>query len=270
MRLKAAARYTPRHRAYAITNNNGVRVFKIMTLNINHYAPKHGPWSQRRDRIAALLTDLQPDVVALQAVRRDQAVEGSIDQARQLQALVADLRHAHFAALAEDAAAGRGDGSAFLARTPLATHAPLPLTYYDNAEDPNRRALVPADCTPAGTALRIVNGHFSWVPALNRQNSDETANALAAISGAGIFVGDLNATPESDGMRRLSATGWIDAWALLRGEEPGYTFEADRPHSRIDYVWVSPKLAPRLRAIDVVTGGDVRLSDHFGLIATFD
>lgn len=270
MRLRAAAEYTRCATALATINNNGVRVFKVMTLNINYYAHKHGAWPQRRDRIAALLTDLQPDVVALQAVRREKAVEAGIDQARQLQALVADLRHVHFAALAEDAAAGRGDGSAFLARAPLATHAPLPLTYYDNAEDPNRRALVAADCTPAGTALRIVNGHFSWVPALNRQNSDETANTLAAISGAGIFVGDLNATPESDGMRRLRATGWIDAWTQLRGQEPGYTFEADRPHSRIDYIWVSPTLAPRLRAIDVVTGGEVRLSDHFGLIATFD
>lgn len=241
-----------------------------MTLNVNHYAPKHGAWPQRRDRIATLITDLQPDVVALQAVRADKAVENGIDQARQLQALCADMRHVHFAALAKDTAAGRSDGSAFLARTALATPAPQALTYYDNAEDPNRRALVAADCALAGTALRIVNGHFSWVPALNRQNSDETANALAAISDAGIFLGDLNATPDSDGMRRLRATGWIDAWSQLRGDEPGFTFEADRPYSRIDYMWVSPALASRLRAIDVVTGGEVRLSDHFGLIATFD
>ena len=245
-------------------------MFKIMTLNINHYAQKHGVWPQRRDRIATLLNDLQPDVVALQAVRVDEAVENGIDQARQLQALVADMGDAHFAPLMSDAAAGRSDGSAFLARAPLAAHAPQPLTYYDNAEDSNRRALVAADCTLAGSAVRIVNGHFSWVPALNRQNSDETANVLAAIAGAGIFAGDLNATPDSDGMRRLGATGWIDAWAQLQGDAPGFTFEADRPHSRIDYIWVSPKLAPRLVAIDVVTGGDVRLSDHFGLIATFD
>lgn len=240
-----------------------------MTLNINHYAPKHGAWSQRRDRIAALLTDLQPDVVALQAVRSDKAVENGIDQARQLQARVADFGHVHFAALAEDAASGRREGSAFLARTPIATRAPIALTYYDNAEDPNRRALLAADLSVAGTALHIINGHFSWVPALNRRNSDETADALAAITGAGVFVGDLNATPESDGMQRLAATGWVDAWAHLRGTAPGFTFESDRPHSRIDYVWVSPGLAPKLRAIDVVTGGDVRLSDHFGLIATF-
>lgn len=245
-------------------------MFKVMTLNINHYAQKHGAWPQRRDRIAALLSDLQPDVAALQAVRVDKAVENGIDQARQLQALVADMRHAHFAALAVDTTAGRGDGSAFLARAPLATRTPQALTYCDNNEDPHRRALVAADCTLTGTALRILNGHFSWVPALNRQNSDETANVLAGITGIGIFVGDLNATPESDGMRRLAATGWVDAWARLQGQAPGFTFEADRPHSRIDYIWVSPALAPRLTAIDVVTGGAVRLSDHFGLIATFD
>lgn len=241
-----------------------------MTLNINHYAPKHGAWPQRRDRIAELLTELQPDVVALQAVRADRDVAEGADQARQLQARVAELRHAHFAALAADANAGRSDGSAFLARTPFSTHPPQALTYYDNTEDPNRRALIAINCTLAGTPMRIVNGHFSWVPALNRQNSDETANTLAAIAGAGIFLGDLNATADTDGMRRLQATGWVDAWARLRGNEPGYTFEADRPHSRIDYIWASPALARRLCAIDVVTGGDVRLSDHFGLIASFE
>lgn len=244
-------------------------MFKIMTLNINHYAPKHGAWPQRRDRIAELLRELRPDVVALQAVRADKAVADGIDQARQLQALVTDLRHVHFTPLATDTDSGRGDGSAFMARTPLTVHAPQPLTYYDNTEDPARRALVVADCAPAGTRLRVVNGHFSWVPALNRQNSDETAAVLQAIAGAGIFLGDLNATPDSDGMRRLGETGWTDAWAELCGDDPGYTFESDRAHSRIDYIWLSPALAPRLRAIDVVTGGDVRLSDHFGLIATF-
>lgn len=247
-------------------------MFKIMTLNINYYGAKFGPWNARKELIATVIDDLQPDVVVLQAVRRDSQLEGGRDQAQQLADLLADYPTVHFAPSAhyDD---GREEGGAMLARGPIESTEIHPLTYEPNPEDFNERALLVARVRIHGGAIAVVNGHFSWVPAINRRNVDEALALLARLDAPAILAGDLNAPPDSAGMQRLRDSGWIDAWAALRDGDAGYTFEADAPQQRIDYIWLHPQLAPRLRAIDVVSGrGDdgARLSDHYGLIATFE
>jgi endonuclease/exonuclease/phosphatase family metal-dependent hydrolase len=54
-----------------------------------------------------------------------------------------------------------------------------------------------------------------------------------------ILVGDMNARPEADELDPLFS--WFDdAWDM--NEEPGYTFPADSPDRRIDYVLTSPRM----------------------------
>jgi endonuclease/exonuclease/phosphatase family metal-dependent hydrolase len=49
----------------------------------------------------------------------------------------------------------------------------------------------------------------------------------------------------------------------LRGDEPGFTFRADRPRIRIDYVLVTPDLDQR--GIELVDVGSA--SDHHAVVA---
>lgn len=66
----------------------------------------------------------------------------------------------------------------------------------------------------------------------------------------------------------LLAAGYLDAYRALHPDEPGYTYLADAPWLRLDYIFLSPGLAGRLVACDVVTGPmAARASDHLPLWA---
>jgi endonuclease/exonuclease/phosphatase family metal-dependent hydrolase len=109
------------------------------------------------------------------------------------------------------------------------------------------------------------------VPKINRSNVVAALSYLQHLSGPAVLLGDLNAPPEGPGMQQLAAAGWIDVWAQLHPDDPGYTFEADAPSQRIDYVWANAAAAPRLRAIErIQPQGGARLSDHLGLLVTLD
>ena len=76
-----------------------------------------------------------------------------------------------------------------------------------------------------------------------------------------------------DGVTRRRAErlrGFISAASTLF-RKPGFTFEADRPAARIDYVWADPRLASRACAIRVVGAapGPIRISDHLARLAEF-
>ncbi len=90
-----------------------------------------------------------------------------------------------------------------------------------------------------------------------------------------LLLGDFNMDPEAPEYAQLIAGGagrngaepaFVDAWAAAgRGAEPGHSYinppeRAERADSRIDYCFVSPALAPKVRAchVDLAAKG----SDH--------
>ncbi len=242
-------------------------MFKLMTLNINRYGDKHGTWEIRQARIVQAIAAAKPDVIALQAVQRDPACARGQDQASQLASQLAEYGHVHFHP-AHHHENGRADGSAFIARLPPEEVRHYPLPYIDNSEDNSQRGLLYARVrTPAGDWW-IANSYFSWVPAVNVGNVQAALDHLANLKAPRLLVGDFNAAPDSAGMQRLKNDGWEDAWARLRPRDAGFTFEAHAPAQRIDYVWADATAAKRLQAIETFGDGEVRLSDHLGLVAT--
>lgn len=242
-------------------------MFKLMTLNINQYGDKHGKWEARQSRIVQAIAAAKPDVIALQAVRGDLVRSEGQDQARQLASQLAGYAHVHFQA-AHQHDDGRIDGLAFIARVPLEEVRHHRLPYIDNPEDESHRLLLCARVRTATGDWWIANGHFSWVPTVNDGNVQAALRCLGDLREPRLLVGDFNAVPESAGMQRLANDGWGDAWARLRPEDNGFTFEADVPAHRIDYVWADPALAPRLQIIESFGEGEARFSDHLGLVVT--
>ncbi|MBX5457149.1 MAG: endonuclease/exonuclease/phosphatase family protein [Thermogemmatispora sp.] len=71
----------------------------------------------------------------------------------------------------------------------------------------------------------------------------------------------------------LQRAGYLDCFRHLHPHEPGFTCPALMPAGRIDFIFASPELAPRLRACQVVQEGNgikgSQASDHLPVLAEF-
>jgi len=101
-------------------------------------------------------------------------------------------------------------------------------------------------------------------------------NALAVGDPVGDPPGGVERRGEAvDGVPRLAIgplleAGYVDCFRALHPDEPGYTYLAWAPWLRLDYVFASPGLAPRLVACDVVSDEPAaRASDHLPVLAEF-
>lgn len=249
-----------------------------MTLNINDYGSKHGPWEQRRRIISGVIDSAGPDLVLLQAVARDPSIDGGVDQASQLASGLRGYR-ALFRPVVS-ATDGKAQGMAFLSRLRILSTRTRPLTYRDGLDDTNRRAVIAATVHMEETneMLNVVNVHFSWVPEQAFDNVRETAQFLRSLAtGPSLLGGDFNTQPDSDILQPLRSGGWTDAWSALHRDSPGCTFESDQPAIRIDYIWTNAALARLTKSIEIVAaaasvgpaGEAARASDHCGLLAEF-
>lgn len=244
----------------------------IMTLNINGLGTKHGAWDRRREVIVDAIRGAEPDIVALQAVRDEPGLEGGDNQAMQLARLLPQYRHVIFRP-GTCYKNGAADGSAVLSRLPIDAVESHELSHLPNTEDPWDRIVLHACFKREDELWHLFNAHFSWVSQQATDNVNEALAYVNSFSGPRVLVGDLNNTPDSTPTRRFRREGWLDAWSLLRGDDPGFTFESDRPSIRIDYVWIDASLKDRLLSVEQVaretTPDHVRASDHWGLLATF-
>jgi endonuclease/exonuclease/phosphatase family metal-dependent hydrolase len=96
------------------------------------------------------------------------------------------------------------------------------------------------------------------------QQSGAILDLLEVETGPTLLTGDLNALPDSPEMVMLRDAGLSDTLDLL-GISPGYTFRADNPVRRIDYIWLSPSLTALDADIPRSTA-----SDHLPIVATID
>jgi len=76
-----------------------------------------------------------------------------------------------------------------------------------------------------------------------------------------VFLGDLNATPDSPEMKLISKAGMLDAW-IEAGVGPGFTDASTNPVKRIDWIWTSPDL--ETSAIEVI---QTQASDQMPVLA---
>lgn len=237
---------------------------KILTLNINFYGEKHGPWSERRKLIADAIIKTEPDVVALQAVGQEASPDGGKNQAAQLAELLPAYA-AYFEPINEQ------QGMAILSRSPVTGINKLVLTRLPDQEDTFDRNLLHARVDSPLGPFDLFNAHFSWVDEQAVANVNETLPFINSFSGHKIMVGDFNQTPDKPSIGQLLRNGWTDAYAVTNPHGDAVTFEADRPTIRIDHIFVSSSLADHVESVEVVenSNGKVRMSDHHGLIATF-
>ncbi|MGD9996234.1 MAG: endonuclease/exonuclease/phosphatase family protein [Ilumatobacteraceae bacterium] len=221
--------------------------WRVMTWNIR------GSARPDPDRIAEVIAGQQPDVVALQEVRRGQA-----------RALAAALgwrhvwtrKHYPYTPLAWWTA----EGLAILSPHPLESTTSRSLTPGTSTWTYRHRVVLIATVRRGEESLRVHDTHLAahHQPDARIDQAGRIASIIGDESVPVIVAGDLNADGEVEVIRPFHAVGLRDAGS-------GPTHPSTSPRRRFDYVLVPA----RATVVDahVPDGGDAwrELSDHLPL-----
>jgi endonuclease/exonuclease/phosphatase family metal-dependent hydrolase len=260
-----------------------MRTFRAATLNI---WSRFGPWEERLVAIRHGIQTLAPDVLGMQEVLRNSAM----DQAT----LVSEGLGYEIAWGISSENHGFPTGNAILSKWPIARTEVIPLP---NGGSDEQRSIVFAELASPFGKMPVFCTHLNWklhhghIRQLQVKTLAEAVSRLAPIEGfPPIVLGDFNAEPDSDEIRYLRGlTGlggpcvyFADSFAVAGDGSPGTTFSKRNPFSgplreperRIDYVFVrGPDESQRGEATEAKVcfdqpHGGTFPSDHFGVIAT--
>lgn len=236
-------------------------LLRVMTYNIRS---GNGDLAQT----AGVIRGQAPDIAALQEVDVHWADRSAFaDQAAELATRTG--MQARFAGIyrlpGAPGAPPREFGVAMLTRLPIVSFRNDTITRL-STQDTNpvptpMPGLLDAELDVHGTHVRVFVTHLDYRrdPAVRVQQVADMLRYVGSSATPTLLMGDLNATPDAPEiqplLRRLH-----DVWDASRG--PGFTYPADVPRQRIDYVLVSP--AFRVRSVRVL---DTQASDHRPVVA---
>ena len=247
-------------------------MLRIATLNLNYYIEKHGPWELRKKLIVEQLRNINPHIIALQAVARHPDQYEGKDQALQLYEALTGYQ-SHYFQEAQTAADGTQQGNAVIAALPIIEKNYLKLTMKSGLDDTNHRIITRTSFKSKDETFDLYNAHFSWVEEQSTLNADEAVKFIEKGHSMAVLAGDLNTTAESTSFLPFHKKKFTDAWYIAHKDEPGYTFESNNPSIRIDYFWLSPAIQGKLKSIGILApppDSPARLSDHQGLVLELD
>ncbi|MDQ6718075.1 MAG: endonuclease/exonuclease/phosphatase family protein [Gemmatimonadota bacterium] len=230
---------------------------RVMTYNIQS---GHGSL----DGTAAAIRAERPDIVALQEVDVHWAARsGFADQAALLgEKLGMQVRFAPIYNLAPDSGGKpmRQFGVAILSRYDVVSFENRVITRLSTQEQnpvpTPMPGLADAVIDVGVTRVRVLNTHLDY-RADPRVREMQIADILRYIEGNAmptILMGDLNAEPDAPELRPLFRRLFY-VWETVFG--PGYTYPADNPTKRIDYVLASPEIRGRSASVP-----ETQASDH--------
>jgi endonuclease/exonuclease/phosphatase family metal-dependent hydrolase len=228
---------------------------RVMSYNIQHGRGMDGKVDL--ERIAEVIKEAKAEIVALQEVDRGVARTDRRD-------LPAELAKLTGMEVFFDKNIPHQDGeygNAVLTRFPILQRTNTHLRMLRPHE---QRGVIQLILDVHGRKVLFMNTHIDY----RREDSERLENVaqfkeiLAGYPGMPvIFCGDFNDLPGSrthKGMKALLA----DAWEMA-GESDGFTFRADNPVRRIDYIWISPEMVKPLKLWVPST----LASDHLPLVA---
>jgi endonuclease/exonuclease/phosphatase family metal-dependent hydrolase len=216
------------------------------------------------DATAAAIRAQSPDVVALQEVDVHWADRSGF--ADQVSALAAKLgMQARFAPIYQlpgltPGAPQREFGVALLSRYPIVRFSNDTITrlstQVQNPVPMPAPGLLDALLDVHGHPVRVFNTHLDYRkdPAVRTTQVQQMLGFIGDLAVPTLVFGDMNAAPDAPELQPLLAR-LHDAWSS--STNPGFTYPADVPRERIDYVLVSPQFT--VRSVRVP---DTQASDH--------
>lgn len=235
---------------------------RLLTYNIHHGEGVDGKLDL--PRIARVITAQKPDLVALQEVDVKTRRTGNVDQPAELARLTG--MHAAFGKGIDYQ--GGEYGNAALSRFPVRATKVHPLP---SGEGEERRCALVVTVKPweGRPEVTFVATHLNYRNETERVREVEAIQRLlppVADERPLILAGDLNARPDTPPIR-LFAGHWKDA-AAGAPAEASFTFPAEKPVRRIDYVMLRPAHAWRVVETSVVD--EAVASDHRPVLAVVE
>jgi endonuclease/exonuclease/phosphatase family metal-dependent hydrolase len=239
---------------------------RIVTYNVHRCVGN----DRRLDvaRVAAVLAELNPDIVALQELDVGRARTNYVDQAHEIAQRLEMACHFHAALQVAEERYGDAILTCFPER--VIKKGPLPGHPRIAALEPRGALWVEVEID--GRPLQIINTHLGLVP---REQQIQAAHLAGTAwldnkdcKGPVILLGDFNATATSVVYRTLTRT-LQPARRIARKRSPSTTFPSPLPVLRIDHHFVSPGI----RVQDVFAPFDALsrvASDHLPLVMDFE
>lgn len=206
------------------------KLMRVMTYNIHHGEGVDGRLDL--ERIAAVITNAAPDLVALQEVDNQTRRTGGVDQAAELGRLTG--MHAVFGKALDYQ--GGGYGLAVLSRWPVSYHETHPLPSPEPGE-PRALLATKIEAGETGPVIWFASTHLDHRSETNRLAQARRIDQILSDKGTEpvLLGGDFNARPESPVMEVFTQY-WLDASAL----DPQPTIPSRNPRRRIDYILYRP------------------------------
>lgn len=211
-------------------------------------------------RIAGVINAQHPDLVGLQEVDRGVERTQRIDEIAE----IARMTKMDYAFAFNLRYQGGQYGVAILSRLPImATDHRL----YQNTREAERRGFIRAEVLAHGRTLNFVTTHLDYQYEDGRVfEAEQLLNALQDVKGPLIVVGDFNDTPAGQAYR-LTRDLFGDAWVESRATNEGFTYPADKPAKRIDYILF--RLSGHLRTKRAWIP-ETQASDHVPVVADLE
>lgn len=210
------------------------QTIRVMTYNVHSCIGLEGKLSPRR--IARVIAQSQPDIVALQELDVGRANTGKIDQAHAIaQALGMEFHFAPTIHIEEEQY-----GNAILSRFPMELVKSELLPTPDLRQAESRGAIWVKIAVGAGGFLQLINTHLG-LSTKERRGQLETLLgpewlAHPDFSEPALFCGDLNAGPGSETYRRITEQ-LVDLQTRLANQRPRKTWFSKFPLRRIDHIF---------------------------------
>lgn len=239
--------------------SEGVTV-RVLSFNVLGFK---SDWLSRSGRVAKVIRDARPDVVAFQEV---------VGQSRGRSAQVNSLAKraggfkTRFEGYRKYSWLGPWMGNAVISRWRIEAfqRVPLPRGGQGIENDYPRGATWARIAHPSGARIDVGSLHLH-----HRHDSglDEDLRVRQVRQAMGAFVrrgsalrllvGDCNARPNSRTVQTLTGAGWRDLWVEARPSDPGYTASVLGKGSpkRIDYVFAKPRAGSDVDAVGARTLG---------------
>lgn len=232
------------------------KTLRIMTYNIHVGVGMDK--TLNLERIAEVINRERPDLVGLQEVDRGVKRTEGKDQIAELAKLTRmDFSFAHNL----DYQGGQY-GVAILSRF-LIQHADH--QKYENRRETERRGMLRVEVEVDGKKLNFVTTHLDYQYEDGRLfETEQLLRLVDGVAGPLIIAGDFNDEPNGSAYK-LMRFKFDDAWAGNKTE--GFTYPADKPAKRIDYIFYRASDRVRVKKVWIV---NTLASDHLPVMAELE